>query len=49
MQLVIPRSMVITGDYSKADYTNTILSAVNKRKVKFADLPKVTIKDSKKK
>lgn len=49
VQLVIPRSMVITGDYDKADYTNTILSAVNKRKVTFAALPTVTIKDTKKK
>ena len=49
MQLVIPRSMVIAGDFNKADYTNTIMSAVNKRTVKFAELPKVTIKDTKKK
>ncbi len=49
VMLVIPRSVVITGDFDKADYTNTILSAVNKRKVKFADLPTVTIKDTKKK
>ena len=49
VQLVIPRSMVIAGDFNKADYTNTIMSAVNKRTVKFAELPKVTIKDTKKK
>ena len=44
VSLVISRSMVIAGDWDKADYTKTILSRVNKRKVKFADLPTVTIK-----
>ena len=39
---VIPRNVVITGDFNKADYTNTILSAVNRRTVKFAELPRVT-------
>ncbi|HJD97305.1 hypothetical protein [Mailhella massiliensis] len=46
--LVVSRSMVIAGDWDKADYTNAILSQVNRRKVKFADLPTVTInKDNK--
>ena len=44
VSLVISRSMVVAGDWDKADYTKTILSRVNKRKVKFADLPTVTIK-----
>ena len=49
VQLVIPRSVVITGDFDRADYTSTILSAVNRRKVTFAKLPTVTIRDTKKK
>ena len=45
VSLVIARSMVVAGDWSKADYTKTILTQVNRRKVKFADLPTVTIKE----
>ena len=43
VSLVVSRSMVVAGDWDRADYTNTILSQVNKRKVKFADLPTVSI------
>ena len=48
VSLVISRAAVITGDFVKADYTNTILSAVNKRQVKFADLPVVKVTSPKK-
>ena len=48
MSLVISRAAVITGDFVKADYTNTILSAVNKRQVEFADLPVVKVTSPKK-
>lgn len=41
--LVIPRSAVIDGDWDSADYTKTILAAVNKRKATFAALPAVNI------
>ena len=47
VQLVIPRGVVIAGDWDKADYTNTILRRVNKRTVDLPDLPKVSIKDPK--
>lgn len=43
VMLVISRSAVIDGDWDSADYTKTILAAVNKRKVAFAALPAVNI------
>lgn len=49
VSLVISRSAVITGDFVKADFTNTIMAAVNKRQVKFAALPVVKVTPPKKK
>ena len=43
VSLVIARSIVIDGDMANADYTKTILAAVNKRKATFAVLPSVNI------
>ena len=43
VMLVISRSAVIDGDWDSADYTKTILAAVNKRKAAFAALPAVNI------
>lgn len=48
VSLVISRSAVVAGDFAKADFTNTIMAAVNKRQVKFAELPVVTVKPPKK-
>lgn len=44
IMLVIPRSVVIDGDMHAADFTGTILAALNKRTAVFPDLPVVSVK-----
>lgn len=44
VMLVIPRSVVIDGDMNAADFTRTILAALNKRSAAFPDLPVVSVK-----
>ena len=44
VSLVIPRNVVLAGNWEATDYTTPIMDAANNRTVKFADLPVVSIK-----